>query len=632
MRRSQCRVDTEKQAFLDEIKFKIETGDWHTQKRAKRRSGIWDTIYEVFDGDRKVENAYFCIHCRIPIYNNYKAGNTTGLLRHICFQTEVNGAKKILIAPKAKIELREAAANFVAKDLRPYSAIEGDGLRKLCLAVMKFGQKYKIATENDLMDVLPCRNTVKAYVSKNAESIKEVIRGKLDQAKEIGGFAITSDAWTDNHKRLTYICIIAHCNIVTEEHGIERQKYVLYVNEITEAIKSKEVIVKYLLDVLKDYGFNEEEVREFVTFVTDRGSNFKYGLTSKKFKRFNCYTHLIHNLVKSMFRDSRVNTIKKTASKIVSFVKKTSMNSQLKTTLKKFSSTRWNGAFDMFSSLFENYDQLRDLLYTRQRANPRQPYFDLISTIDPEDIGRICRFLKQFKGLTKSIEGDAEETLSYVWPTYMSLKFMLEPSCEEEDENVCAIIEEMKAKGRSYMLSKHSDFKPTLDHKMAMVLNPLFKSMRNVSESEKREVFDKIESMLERPVRIQTNEQRNTQTIARATARLHPYFLTFFDVEEEQSNDPEPQPSELELYLKHSITSINIDVTEWWNEVRKIYPQLFRIFARISSIPASSASAERLFSLTGLIVTNLRSTILPKNVNDLILATNKLQLQEKNNN
>lgn len=66
-----------------------------------------------------------------------------------------------------------------------------------------------------------------------------------------------------------------------------------------------------LLDVLKDYGFSEEEVCEFVTFVTDRGSNFKYGLTSNKFKRLNCYTHLIHNLVKSMFRDSRVNTIKK---------------------------------------------------------------------------------------------------------------------------------------------------------------------------------------------------------------------------------------------------------------------------------------------------------------------------------
>lgn len=162
------------------------------------------------------------------------------------------------------------------------------------------------------------------------------------------------------------------------------------------------------------------------------------------------------------------------------------MNSQLKSTLKNFSSTRWNGAFDMLSSLYENFDQLRDLLYKRQRANPKQPYFDLISTLDPDEIGRICRFLKQFKELTKRIEGDVDETLSYVWPTYMSLNFMLEQSFEEEDENMCAIIEEMKAKGRTYMLSKHSDFKPTMDHKMAMVLNPLFKSMRNVPEAEKK--------------------------------------------------------------------------------------------------------------------------------------------------
>lgn len=135
-------------------------------------------------------------------------------------------------------------------------------------------------------------------------------------------------------------------------------------------------------------------------------------------------------------------------------------------------------------------------------------------------------------------------------------------------------------------------------------------------------MLDKIETMLDRPVGIQINEQRNTQTTAIATVKLHPFFLTFCNVEEEQPNNPEPQPSELDLYLKHSITSMDIDTTKWWNEHRQLYPQMFNIFSKISSIPGSSASAER-------IITNLRSTILPKNVNDLIIATNNLQLEKK---
>lgn len=62
----------------------------------------------------------------------------------------------------------------------------------------------------------------------------------------------TSDSWTDKHRRLTYICLVAHCNVIGE-NGFERHRFNLYCNEITELVKTKQVIVTYILNVLSDY-------------------------------------------------------------------------------------------------------------------------------------------------------------------------------------------------------------------------------------------------------------------------------------------------------------------------------------------------------------------------------------------
>lgn len=443
----------------------------------------------------------------------------------------------------------------------------------------------------------------------------------MQGAKELGSFAVTSDTWTDNHRRLTYICLVAHCNIITE-NGIEKHRFTLYVDQITELIKTKEVIVKYILKVLGEYGFSEEEVKQFVTFVTDRGSNFKYGLISAGFSRHNCYAHLIHNLIKAMLTPARVKEITKTAAKITAFVKNSNINSQMKNTIKSFSKTRWNGAQTMLESIAVNFNELYDLLYQRQRRNPKENCFDSINSLNVAEVMAVSKFLKQFTDVINDIEGDSYETLSMVWPIFETLKSVLEEDVIAADHDILKIVEDMKVAGMKYFTTRYDDFKPTMKHKIGTVLNPNFKHIPQTTELERKNTYAKIAEYISEPV-DESSQTLVTVSTAQNLTKINPFFRSFYRVDEADTNTP--KPSELDLYLQDRVTMQDTNITKWWNEHRKEFPKLFRLFAKISCIPASSASAEGVFSRTGLVVNDRRSLILPKNVNNIILSRNQIE-------
>lgn len=235
------------EAFQAEIKENIEIGMWTASKKKKFRSHIWNDIHEVFDcDDTLIDDAYFCVKCKQGIYNSYPKGNTTQFNRHICFVTTGTGTdKKVrqLIRPQAKEGFKISAANFAAKDLVPYKAIEGEGLFDLLVSTMKFGQQHSKATPEDLRKALPTRNTVRSHLEKEASLTKDKMKKFMHDAKEVGGFAVTSDSWTDNYRGISYICLVAHCNTIGPK-GIQQHRFTLYVSEITELVKTKAVIVK----------------------------------------------------------------------------------------------------------------------------------------------------------------------------------------------------------------------------------------------------------------------------------------------------------------------------------------------------------------------------------------------------
>lgn len=68
---------------------------------------------------------------------------------------------------------------------------------------------------------------------------------------------------------------------------------------------------------------------------------------------------------------------------------------------------------------------------------------------------------------------------------------------------------------------------------------------------------------------------------------------------------------------------LHFKLVEWWFEHRLIFPKLFKLFLKISSITSTSTPSERSFSTTGNTVTNKRSSLHPTTVDSLILIRNE---------
>lgn len=131
-----------------EIKKKLEDRTYsHKERVGKTRSKVWTQFHHIIDATSKaVINGFFlCINCLAIVYNSANDGNTMVFLRHSCVVATKMNKTKPLVSKKDKDNLNLAAAKFICKDLRPYLAIECEGLIDLCEAVMKFGQHYQKA-------------------------------------------------------------------------------------------------------------------------------------------------------------------------------------------------------------------------------------------------------------------------------------------------------------------------------------------------------------------------------------------------------------------------------------------------------------------------------------------------------
>lgn len=65
---------------------------------------------------------------------------------------------------------------FVIKDLRPFKAIEGEGMMDLLKVMVHLGSKYPWMTDDDIEDLIPCRKTIRNDVQLKTDEAKSMIQ------------------------------------------------------------------------------------------------------------------------------------------------------------------------------------------------------------------------------------------------------------------------------------------------------------------------------------------------------------------------------------------------------------------------------------------------------------------------
>lgn len=152
---------------------------------------------------------------------------------------------------------------------------------------------------------------------------------------------------------------------------------------------------------------NEDDVKKYVVFISDRGSNIKWGLINGGFIRLTCYAHIIHNLVCAMFNEENMKTLKSQCAELTAHVKNGGLNRKLKPSLKLYTTTRWNSVCIMIDAIVKNYHAIYDLLSEKQRLRneqrlkqrkqPDNVVVELITVLKQEELISVRDFLLPFK-------------------------------------------------------------------------------------------------------------------------------------------------------------------------------------------------------------------------------------------
>lgn len=443
------------------------------------RSPVWEDFKRLLDVEENivVNNFALCFHCKGFIAFNGKT--TSQLLAHKakCTSNPLSMDQledsRIIFKQAELAELRDAAAKFVVKDFRPFYALEGDGLIDLLYAIIQLALRYQKMTRSDIKKCLPSRNTIANHIRSLAEKATVLIRYQLRAAIEkSGGFAVTADAGTEQFNSTPLLSLTAH--ILREGNtSLHLDVFTIDVHEIQDISHTGLAFRRAILEIFSKLGINEEEVKKYVCFVTDRGPNIRLAVAD--FENEACVAHLYNNVVGCMIDTSTMKTIIKDASKLVRFVKVSHIGTQLVSRLKQYVSTRWNTAHDMLKSIYENHRELEQLLEAKELASSRRENFvEKLTCLPIQELKPICEFLSFFKDMTTALEGDQKVTLHRVWPALRELKHRLQANVMD-----CDTVAKMKDAGRIYVRKNENEkfFEPSMRHKIALFLHPEYRKM-----------------------------------------------------------------------------------------------------------------------------------------------------------
>lgn len=319
-----------------------------------------------------------------------------------------------------------------------------------------------------------------------------------------------------------------------------------------------------------------------------------------------------------MCNEPEVSEIIGKVESLVTYLKKSGLNSHNDISVQQKSPTRWNTINKMFISVVGSYESIyRTLEERKNTGNVRyKNCLTKIECIKKSTLVKMIALLQPFKDWTDMIEGDKKVTMYHVWPTYMKMKSHLSMTfdAEMEDDPDFQLIEAMKSRGRAYIDKIESDIKPRKEHCMAVALHPKMKKLRKMDSFEREDIYAKIDEIIRGGDEI---------PVKKPTQPIDTNFLDeFVDLDDTIEEVDGLYSSELSKYLKHQITNEDFMIEKWWFENRSTYPNLFKLFMKISCIPASSAPSERIFSRAGRILNDRRTSLLPQSVENLLLYRN----------
>lgn len=231
---------------------------------------------------------------------------------------------------------------------------------------------------------------------------------------------------------------------------------------------------------------------------------------------------------------------------------------------------------------------------------------------------------------------EENSSLSSTLPVLFGLIDGLKETPENEDESLPAAVNEFK-RIVAEELTKRWELE-NLDTSTPFVLAPLvdprFKLLESLNETDKQLIKTEIVKQMNDfsgiactdPESVEESTKKNDESEEEPVKKK--LKITALDklLGPEKEEASLTTTEELEQYLAEKIVKRKTNPLTWWRENEKRFPQLSKIARCLLNILATSTPSERIFSVAGLTVNKLRSSLKPKNVDSLVFLNKNLKL------
>ena len=297
-------------------------------------------------------------------------------------------------------------------------------------------------------------------------------------------------------------------------------------------------------------------------------------------------------------------------------------------TLKNDCLTRWGSTYEMLLSVKQQEQSVCAVLLETTRRDL------MLSSGDLAVVEELLLVLKPFDDATEIVGGEKYPTISIIAP--LLHKFINITLKEEESDS--PITKEVKEAIREDLTTRYQSDEIQIMLNMAMFLDPRFKSLSFLKETEKAVILSHLKSALTEQIEKVKEENQNGVVSNEDSMvvpspkkkKLDTLLADIFDtsgLENDNVDIEEIAIAEIKRYEAEEVKRAqlsDVEPLQWWKQRVATYSYLSKLATKILSVTATSVPSERLFSSAGNLVSNKRSCLLPANVDRLLFLYENL--------
>lgn len=520
-------------------------------------------------------------------------------------------AKKISTTLKAKID--KDLMDLFIDSYHPFSLVEERGFLKFCRNIPGY--------------VLPSRKTVsQKMLPALYESTKASVTEKLKQSvssSEVQKICLTSDLWTSRANE-SYIAVTGH--YINDSFEL---KSILISCQNFEGSHTSENISAALLEMANEWNLTGK-----INFVvTDNAANIQRSLTDLRWKHYGCYAHTLNLIVQDAIKNVETNITKlkkivrhfKTSSSALEKLLKAQTRENPTTVPKRLIQevpTRWNSCFYMMNRCVELEQYIRATVAILRAELP------VISNEEWQLFAELAKILKPFDDVTNCMSGESYMTGSLV----IVMTRCLITSCEKLlNESFSEVALRVVRQLKNGLELRFANVEKSATFSTCTFLDPRYKLSVFTDPADARQTRAKVQDMLaaliaaEGPSENTAVDDPRTPGPSSQLDQFSPWAILQNIVGTQR-----PAGTPLSRAIKEIDTYLNDDSLpvfgkdgsfncplEWWRNHKFAYPNLARLFKQYGNIMATSVPCERIFSKTGIIVSDRRTRLTSEKVSQI---------------